>query len=54
MPGGWGAGAYDPGRFRADQNSPANSWSNTGSAGNGQAHNNMQPYVTVFMWRRIT
>jgi len=25
---------------------------NTGSTGGGQAHNNLQPYITVFMWRR--
>lgn len=30
------------------------SWSNaTGSAGGGQPHNNMQPYVVVYMWHRI-
>lgn len=26
--------------------------SQTGSAGGGQAHNNLQPYITVFMWKR--
>lgn len=24
----------------------------TGSTGGGQAHNNLQPYITVFMWKR--
>lgn len=24
----------------------------TGSTGGGQAHNNLQPYVTIFMWKR--
>jgi len=22
--------------------------------GGGQSHNNLQPYITVYMWRRIT
>ena len=25
----------------------------TGSAGGGQPHNNMQPYVVVYMWHRV-
>lgn len=25
----------------------------TGSAGGGRPHNNMQPYVVVYMWRRV-
>lgn len=25
---------------------------NTTSTGSGQAHNNLQPYITVYMWRR--
>lgn len=30
------------------------SWGNTtGSAGGGKPHNNMQPYVVVYMWRRV-
>jgi len=53
--GGYGAGAFDGSRFRADSNSPANSWSfniGTGNAniqntGGGGAHNNLQPYVVV-------
>jgi hypothetical protein len=26
--------------------------SQTGSKGGGQAHNNLQPYITIFMWKR--
>ena len=29
-----------------------NSNTNTGSAGGNQAHNNMPPYLTVYMWKR--
>lgn len=54
-PGGWGAGPGDGSRFRADSNSPANSWTwglnsatpaiqNTGGGG---SHNNLQPYNTL-------
>jgi len=25
---------------------------NTGSTGGGEAHNNLQPYITVYMWKR--
>jgi microcystin-dependent protein len=25
---------------------------NTGSAGGDQAHNNMQPYIVTYMWKR--
>lgn len=44
--GGWGAGTSNGAKFRIDDNSPANDW-NTGSAGGGAAHNNLQPYLTV-------
>jgi len=31
---------------------PASNLALTGSTGGGAAHNNLQPYITVFMWRR--
>lgn len=40
------------------QNGGKNSWESMngsflGSAGNNQPHNNMPPYLTVYMWKRI-
>ena len=52
--GGWGEGPLDYGKFRVDLNSPANLWSGTGYEGNGAAHNNLQPYITCYMYKRIS
>ena len=30
-----------------------NTTNTTSASGSGQAHNNMQPYVAVYMWRRV-
>lgn len=62
---GWGAGGYNPDYGRVDANSPANFWTarlnadgshnhslTTSDAGSGASHNNVQPYITVFMWKR--
>lgn len=50
--GGWGAGPSDTGSFRVDVNSPANKWANVGSTGGGKAHDNLQPYITCYMYKR--
>lgn len=42
---------------RAATNSDSNNqtWvTNTNNAGGDQPHNNLQPYITVYMWRRIS
>ena len=51
---GWGAGPSDSARARTDLNSPANDWPHTGYTGGSQPHNNMPPYLTVYIWKRIS
>ena len=48
-------GLYNGGaNFNQVSGVQGHSWSNTtGSAGGGKPHNNMQPYVVVYMWHRI-
>lgn len=36
-----------------DENSWLWEFASTGSTGNGEAHNNMPPYLAVYMWKRV-
>ena len=49
--GGSDAGTMD--RVALNDYGPARWYSNTRPTGNGQAHNNMPPYITCFMFKRI-
>lgn len=31
----------------------SDNWNLTGTAGNGNGHNNLQPYITCYMWKRV-
>ena len=45
---GWGpGGGLGDGWSRVDGNNPRNSWGRTVSAGGGQSHNNLQPYIAA-------
>lgn len=49
---GYGSGSADPTRARIDANSPEAPWPNSAYTGGGEPHNNMPPYLTVYVWRR--
>lgn len=49
---GYGSGSADPTRVRIDANSPEAPWPNSAYTGGGKPHNNMPPYLTVYVWRR--
>lgn len=47
------ASAMHYGYLTVDGNKENIGYSGIANAGGGQAHNNMPPYMTVFMWRRV-
>lgn len=49
---GWGAGSLGNNFLRVDSNNPKNQWDDTFSTGGDQAHNNLQPYITCYMYKR--
>ena len=51
---GWGDGDRGQSWARTDESNPSNPWGNCESAGGDQSHNNLQPYITVYMWHRIS
>lgn len=52
----WDAGLTGVGDITYNGNKPLQTtWSSrTANVGGGEAHNNLQPYITVYFWRRIS
>lgn len=51
---GWGAGSLGNNFFRVDSSNPKNQWDDTFSTGGDGAHNNLQPYITCYMFKRVS
>lgn len=49
---GWGDTGLGAGYARVDANNPKNRWG-VDNSGGGKAHNNLQPYITCYMWKRV-
>lgn len=52
--GGWGSGSLGNNFFRVDSSNPGNRWDDTFSTGGDGAHNNLQPYITCYMFKRVS
>lgn len=51
-----GAGGYRETQARGNNSTGEPDWKNasTLNTGGGQAHNNLQPYITCYMWKRVS
>lgn len=47
----WGLDLYQGYAYGAEKD--ANNGTGTRNTGGNQAHNNLQPYITVYMWKRV-
>ena len=50
---GWGSNQWDTGYISTSGTNKKNASQRITHTGGSQAHNNMPPYITVYMWRRV-